>query len=804
MDADLERRAEEDACTIDSIALEALGSEFIPGVHPDANLQTEPSSLNQDSDIASEPVAVDGDRIDQYCDNHQLNVRSRIELFIRVCNAVHFVHQRALIHRNLKPGNILVTPDGLPRLIDFGKAKSADLTFDDDAEGERTASLTRTGEPVLACEYASPEQVTGETVTTASDIYALGVILYELMTGRRPYHLKTGSVSEVVQAICEQVPEKPSASVIRTPDPPERLKRILSGDLDAIILMAMRKEPEYRYASADQFAEELKNYSKSLPLRAYRGPVLYRTVKFMHHHVAAVIMSTVLVLALVAGGVRMIAELITARREHIRAEQSFHHARKTLNQLFTRVSEDRLLNQPGLHALRKSLLVDLKHFFEDFLNRRSGDRSLQAELALARTHVAQISGVIGATTEAVEEFKQAVALWSDLVAAQPANSIYRESLARTLDKQGVLIMGLEGRRDEAFHIFRRASDLLEPIVADSHSTTAEHELGMLLAHMAKIEHEQGHEQQANENAQRSLAIESKLAVLDADALDPLVSMARGHALLGQILVTQPDGAEPAIAEYRQAADLLEKANRDHPELADQAYERALFFVDLSSLEQTTGKLDSALGSAGNAVEILERLERQYPGVLNYEHGLASTYNSTSELHRFRREPADAIAFAHKAKTLLERLLTLHPDDASLRIDLAKSQNNLGRVLQQTGEPVEALRSFQRAVDLYESIPQLDPHNSYNLACNVALSIPLIGVKNGTAEVVDNSKLTKGDQLRRKRYGDRAVEVLHQAVKGGFLDLDVLRSDNDLDPIRDRPDFQSLIEEVEKKTPVRND
>ena len=200
-----------------------------------------------------------------------------------------------------------------------------------------------------------------------------------------------------------------------------------------------------------------------------------------------------------------------------------------------------------------------------------------------------------------------------------------------------------------------------------------------------------------------------------------------------------------------------------------------------------------------AVEILERIDRQYPGVLNYQGGLASTYNMMSDLHRHRREPDEAIAFAQKAQTLLERLISLHPEDVASRIELAKSQNNLGRLLQQTGEPVEALRSFQRAVDLYESVPELDPRNSYNLACNIALSIPLIGVKNGSTDTIDSSKLSKDDQLRRERYGDRAVDVLRRAMTGGFLNLDILQSDTDLDPIRDRPDFQDLIKEAEKKT-----
>jgi eukaryotic-like serine/threonine-protein kinase len=804
MDAELEQRTENDAGGIESIALEALASQPIAQTQSDECLQTELPGLNEDFDVISEPLAADGERIDQHCDSRRLNVRRRIELFIQVCNSVHSVHQHAVIHRNLKPGNILITPDGTPRLVDFGKEKSAHGRFNDDAEGEDIASLTRTGEPVLACEYRSPEQVTGEPVTTASDIYALGVILYELMTGRRPYHLKTGRLSEVVHAICEQVPEKPSASVIRTPDPPEQLNRILTGDLDAIISMAMRKEPERRYASANQFAEDLIHYSKSLPVRAYQGSAEYRTIKFIRRHVAAVVISGVAVLALIAGGVRFTAELITARRERNQAEESFRHARETLNQLFTRAHDERLLNQPELHPLRKALLGDLKQFYEDFLNRHSGDRSLRAELASARTHVAQISTITGSTADAIKKFERAVALWSDLVATEPANPGYRQALARALDEQGVLVMGIETQRDEALRIFRRASDLLEPLVADTRSIPAEHELGVVLQHIAKAEHERGHEQEAIENIERSLAIESKLAALDSGAIDSLISMAKGHTLLGQIFVAQPDGAEPAIAEHRQAVELLEKVSRAHPELSDQAFELAMLLGDLSSLEQVAGKLDSALASISRATEILEQLERQHPGVLNYEHSLASTYNATSDLHRYRREPADAILFAQKAKTLLESLRTLHPEDVSLRIDLAKSQNSLGRMLEQTGEPVEALKSFQRAIDLYESIPVLDARNYYNLAANVAMCIPLIGVKNGTVNTIDNSRLSKGDQLRRKRYGDRAVELLRRAVEGGFLDLDILRSDIDLDPIRDRPDFQALADEVEKKMPVRTD
>ena len=175
--------------------------------------------LNLDDEAEADHADTGNERIDDYCDRHRLDVRSRIELFIQVCKAVHVAHQHAIIHGNLMPDFILITSSGVPKLLHFGKANSAAFgSFANDPNDGAAASLTPLGEPVLTPEYTAPEQVTGETVTTASDVYALGVILYRLMTGRRPYHFKTRNVQEVLQAICEQAPEAPSASVVRPLD----------------------------------------------------------------------------------------------------------------------------------------------------------------------------------------------------------------------------------------------------------------------------------------------------------------------------------------------------------------------------------------------------------------------------------------------------------------------------------------------------------------------------------------------------------------------------------------------------------
>jgi tetratricopeptide (TPR) repeat protein len=171
----------------------------------------------------------------------------------------------------------------------------------------------------------------------------------------------------------------------------------------------------------------------------------------------------------------------------------------------------------------------------------------------------------------------------------------------------------------------------------------------------------------------------------------------------------------------------------------------------------------------------------------------------TDLERQRGERAEALAFAQKARSLFKHLVTKNPKNANYQRELAKSHNNLGRLQAQAGEPTEALQSFQHAVDLFESLHELDPQDSYNLACTVALSIPMIGVKKesqGTSQ-----ELSKGDQLRRQLYGDRAIEALRRAAKGGFLNPQTFQENSDLDSLRARADFQALIKQIEEKPPA---
>jgi serine/threonine protein kinase len=254
---------------------------------------------------------VDGRHIDDYCDDHTLNVEERLKLFQSLCSAAHYLHMQGVVHRDLKPNNILVTAEGVVKLLDFGIAKQSHPLL------PAQQSLTRSGLRLMTPEYASPEQVRAEPVTPVSDVYSLGVVLYELVTGHRPYRLQSRILHEIMRAICEESPDLPSVVVTRPATQsngtevspaelgrrrktsPETLRKSLTGEMDAILLKAMAKDPRDRYWSADQLASDLQAHIAGAPLLAGRGSTLITSIGDTLKRNANVL---VVVLAAVAAG----------------------------------------------------------------------------------------------------------------------------------------------------------------------------------------------------------------------------------------------------------------------------------------------------------------------------------------------------------------------------------------------------------------------------------------------------------------------------------------------------------------------
>ncbi len=283
---------------------------------------------------------VDGVPLDDYCDAHKLTTVERLKLFRIVCSAVQYAHQNLVVHRDLKPSNILVTEDGTPKLLDFGIAKLLD------PEGTELKDQTATVARIMTPQYASPEQVRGQAITTASDIYSLGVVLYRLLTGHHPYQFKSLAPAEIDRVICEKDPDRPSIAISQveeTPkaegepsrrvtidtvsearsEPPDGLRGRLKGDLDSIVLMAMRKEPQRRYSSVEQFSEDIRRHLEGLPVIATADSVSYRASKFIGRHKAGVAAVTLIVAALLAGliGTAWEARVAAAERDTARREK---------------------------------------------------------------------------------------------------------------------------------------------------------------------------------------------------------------------------------------------------------------------------------------------------------------------------------------------------------------------------------------------------------------------------------------------------------------------------------------------------
>uniref|UniRef100_Q01P94 Serine/threonine protein kinase n=1 Tax=Solibacter usitatus (strain Ellin6076) TaxID=234267 RepID=Q01P94_SOLUE len=246
-----------------------------------------------------------------------LDTRRRLELFRSVCSAVQYAHQNLIVHRDIKPSNILVTPEGIPKLLDFGIAKLLGPGMDD-----FTGAVTIAGERPMTPDYASPEQVRGEPVTTATDIYSLGAVLYELLTGQRAHHIEAYSREAIEKEICA-----------REPKPPSTITREVDSDLNNITLLALRKEPQRRYGSVEQFSEDIRLYLEGRPVRARKDTTRYRASKFLRRNRLGAALSALALIGILIG-------VLAVKRQARRAEYRFQQVRKLANTVLFDVEQN--------------------------------------------------------------------------------------------------------------------------------------------------------------------------------------------------------------------------------------------------------------------------------------------------------------------------------------------------------------------------------------------------------------------------------------------------------------------------------
>lgn len=616
--------------------------------------------------VAMEYIA-DGLPLDRYCDDRSLNLPSRLLLFNAVASAVHYAHQNLIVHRDLKMGNILVTSTGDPKLLDFGIAR-----YLQDGATVEPGEMTRIGLRMLTPEYASPEQLTGGAITTASDIYSLGVILYILLCGHRPYApWRNRPTHELERAICHESPPPPS-DVLRRDDPgapdiasiaavrstsPDRLRRDLSGDLDTIVMQAMDKDPARRYASVQGLAEDLGRFLAGLPVLARRDTLGYRAGKFVRRHVVGVASASALFLSVAGFGLSMARQRsrIARQSRQIRSERDrAERIVSFLKDLFMRA-------EPGSPGGGGDVTARelLQRGWERVQRELAGEPEAQSELMHV---IGQVQMGMGLFDEAAMILQAALDLRAEAYGDRSVE------YATTLHQLAGACR-LKGDHSGAETLFRNALAIARRHGAEETELVADivNELGILLNTMQRYD-----------DAERHLrhALDIRRRIFPPDHSD----IPRSLNNLGLLLVDlrRFDEAEPLFLE---ALDLLRRIRPDgSPDIAAT-------LNNLGVLMRGRKRLDEAEAFDREALAIRRRL---YDG----DHpNLAQSLNNLGNLLYRRGRHAEASELFHEALDLWRRLLG--PDHP----DVIVGMTNLAQVERQRGDLTAAQSIMEEALDL---------------------------------------------------------------------------------------------------------
>ncbi|MEE8524497.1 MAG: serine/threonine-protein kinase [Thermoanaerobaculia bacterium] len=550
---------------------------------------------------------VDGEPIDRYCDRHRLSIRARLELCLEVCSALEVAHQSLVIHRDLKPGNILVDVSGRPKLLDFGIAKLLR------ADGSAPA-VTGTAPQAMTLRYASPEQLRGEPIGTASDVYSLGVVLYQLLTGELPCGLDELSHFELMRAVCEEDPRPPS-NVISS----RSSRRRLAGDVDSIVLKALRKEPRQRYASIERLAADIRRHLDGLPVLARQGSFAYRARKFVRRHRLGLASLTVILVLAVVFSAALVRQLRQTERQRDRAESTasflvelFQAAdpdrpgggEPTVREL---VDRGRELLRSGLEdepEVRVTLLIKLGEVYTDLGRYPEAAELLEEAVELSRRWHG------GDHPELATAVNDLAAVYHRMGELGGAEELYRESidmrrrlgleddLAKPMNNLATALLE-HGEPGEAASIYRQSLERRRAVLAATPASDSEHtarraNVATNLRSLATALQAAGDVDGAEPLLREALAVRRQIYGLDSPAVATvLVSLGRLQQVRGHL--------EEAGARFAEALAIR------RAKLGDEHWHTALAKKDLAAVLLESGERETARVLLTQALATLYRV-----------------------------------------------------------------------------------------------------------------------------------------------------------------------------------------------------
>jgi serine/threonine protein kinase/tetratricopeptide (TPR) repeat protein len=681
---------------------------------------------------------VRGLSITDYCDQNCLAMRERLELFLHVCQAVQHAHQKGIIHRDIKPTNVLVTQhDGtpVPKIIDFGIAKALGQQLTDKTVFTNFAHLV--GTPL----YMSPEQaaLSNQDVDTRSDIYSLGVLLYELLTGTTPFdknRLKTAGYDEMRRIIREEEPPKPStriSSLLRSAttvstqrkSDGKRLSQLFRGELDWIVMKCLEKDRNRRYETANGLARDIQRYLHDEPVLACPPSRLYRVRKFARRHtmgfavaslLAALLIASVLILAI--SNVRIAQEkkqkeeaANTANRQQERAEENLRLALQALDEIYLQLAEDSLPRDPQRKKEDTELLRKALDFYQQFARQNTAAPAVRLEVCRAYRRVGDIQEFVGEHVLAERAYREATACAQELATTLPKEPVNTWQLAICHNRLGESLRRA-GAVSPAKEHFEQAIDLLTPVTAD-HSVRAEYreELAHSYYGFAELMKQKGDRSAGEQSYQQALAIQSKLAAdfptvaryrLDqADMYRGLGNWVEG----GHAFSMTPEGHE----HVRTACRLLNDLVAEFPNVTLYRYRLA---AALAQLSNQAGPPDEKFKGFQRAIDLFTKLADEFPQVPQYRSDLGSCYCNFGEWFRMSGNWDKAAECWRKSLDLSMKLADEYPGQSHYTERLAVDLCNWAEMSVYQGDFAQARKCAEDSLIHARHFRKSYPNNVY--------------------------------------------------------------------------------------------